>query len=419
MSLYGTLRTSVAGMSAQASKLGTVGDNIANASTTGYKRAAVEFSTLVINDASESYNSGGVTTDVRYAISDRGTLTGTTSPTDLAVDGRGFFVVSDDSATPFLTRAGAFVPDGTGKLVNAGGFTLMGYPLTTGAATPVVNALSGLEPVDITKARLEATPSTAGILSANLPSNATIVAPADLPSTNAATAEPTAKTSIVAYDNLGNDVLLDLYFAKNAANTWEMTVFDRADAAPAGGFPYTPGALGSVSLTFDPTSGALTAPGADSITMAVPDGAALTLDLADMTQVAADFTILAADVDGSAPSAVAGIEVTDNGTLVALLENGARQPYFKIPLADVPSPDRLRPVTGNVYVATNESGDVLVGEATEGALGGIVSGALEQSNVDIASELVSMIETQRGYTANSKVFQTGAELLDVLINLKR
>lgn len=418
MSLYGTMRTSVSGMAAQANKLGTIGDNIANANTTGYKRASTEFSTLVISNDGASYNSGGVNTDVRYAISQQGTPVPTTSPTDLAIEGDGFFVVSNDAGTPLLTRAGSFVPDSTGKLVNAAGYTLMGYALTAGSATPVVNALAGLQPVDITMAQLGALPSTSGTLFANLPSNGAITPAANLPSTNAAGAQWGAKTSLVAYDNLGNQVLLDVYFAKSAANTWEVTAFDRAGAT-GGGFPYAGGALVSQTLTFDPTTGDLATASPDSLTLTVPNGAALTIDLSQMTQLAADFTMMAANVDGSAPSPIVNVEITQDGTVVALLENGARQPYYKIPLADVPSPDRLLPVTGTAYTPTNESGDVMVGTAATGGFGDIISGALEQSNVDMASELVSMIEAQRGYTANSKVFQTGAELLDVLINLKR
>ena len=418
MSLYGVLRTGVSGMMSQASKLGTVGDNIANANTTGYKRSSVEFSSLVVGKNTDYYNSGGVTSGVRYGVSQQGSLLQTTSSTDLAVEGNGFFVVSDGAGTPFLTRAGSFVPDGTGKLVNAAGYKLMGYPVTDGDPNAVANGLSGLQEVDISQARLDAMASTEGRLFANLPSNAAVTAAADLPSTNAATAQGVAKTSLLAYDNLGNEILLDVHFAQSAPGEWEVAVYDQADAT-AGGFPYAAGPLAVETLQFDLSTGDLTGGSPDSISVPVPNGATLALDLSQMTHLAEDFTIMDPQVNGSAPSAVTDIEISEDGTLVALLENGARREFFKVPLADVPSPDKLLPVTGNVYVPTNDSGDVRVGTAGTGGLGDVVSGALEQSNVDMASELVSMIEAQRGYTANSKVFQTGAELLDVLINLKR
>lgn len=420
MSLYGVLRTGVSGLTAQASKLGTVGDNIANANTTGYKRSSTEFSSLVIGGGTKEHNPAGVTSTVRNAITQQGHLLPTTSSTDLAVEGNGFFVVSNGAGTPFLTRAGSFVPDGAGKLVNAGGFTLMGLPLAEGGAGTVANGFSGLQEVNITAAQLQASASTEGRLFVNLPSNADDVAAGRLPSDNLAASEATAKTSLLAFDNLGNEVLLDIYFAKSDVGEWDVAIFDREEATNDG-FPYGPPGsqpLASEALNFD-ANGNLVAGSPSTVSFTVPNGAALELDFSQMTQLAADFTIMAADVNGTAPSAVASVEITDDGTLVALLENGARRPFFTIPLADVPSPDNLRPLTGNVYAPTDNSGDVRTGIAGTGGFGNIISNTLEESNVDMASELVSMIEAQRGYSANSKVFQTGAELLDVLINLKR
>src|SRR4029078_7966914 len=122
MSLYGVMRTGVSGMNAQSNKLSTVSDNIANVNTTGYKRASTEFSSLILKSGSGNYDSGAIETQVRYAITDPGHVQFTTSTTDLSVHGNGFFVVSDTSGNNFLTRAGAFVPDSNGNLVNAAGF---------------------------------------------------------------------------------------------------------------------------------------------------------------------------------------------------------------------------------------------------------------------------------------------------------
>ena len=129
MSLYGVMRTGVSGMSAQSNKLSTVSDNIANVNTTGYKRASTEFSSLILKSGSGNYDSGAVETTVRYAISDAGHTQFTTSSTDLAVQGNGFFVVSNATNTQqYLTRAGSFVPDAQGNLVNAAGYYLLGQP---------------------------------------------------------------------------------------------------------------------------------------------------------------------------------------------------------------------------------------------------------------------------------------------------
>ncbi len=152
MGLYGVMRTGVSGMNAQSSKLGTVADNIANSSTTGYKRAASEFSSLVLSQGSGTYNSGGVEAQTKYAITDQGALSYTTSSLDLAVEGNGFFVVSDKDGSPMLTRAGSFVPTDEGYLINTAGYYLQGYPITNGATpTTVANGLGGMERINISR----------------------------------------------------------------------------------------------------------------------------------------------------------------------------------------------------------------------------------------------------------------------------
>jgi flagellar hook protein FlgE len=113
------------------------------------------------------------------------------------------------------------------------------------------------------------------------------------------------------------------------------------------------------------------------------------------------------------------VSVKDDGTLEAIFGNGQRTAMYRIPLGNVASPDSLEPLAGNVYGVTQESGGILVGTAGLGGMGTIQSEALEQSNVDLASELTTMIAAQRGYEANSKVFQTGSELTQTLIDLKR
>src|SRR4029079_15544281 len=111
MGLYSTMRTSASGMAAQANRLGGVSDNIANSSTTGYKRASMEFSSLVLDTGGTEYVSGSVESKTRYAISEQGAFNFTTSATDLAIKGQGFFVVSAENGQTYLTRAGSFVPD--------------------------------------------------------------------------------------------------------------------------------------------------------------------------------------------------------------------------------------------------------------------------------------------------------------------
>lgn len=419
MSLYGMMRTGVSGMASQANRLSTVADNIANSSTTGYKRARTEFSSLVLPSTQGSYNSGAVTTTVINSISQQGRLQYTTSVSDLAVDGNGFFIVQDAGGNSFLTRAGSFVPDGNGTFVNAAGFKLMAYDFANGTPAATANGFEGLVPVTISEDDFSVIPSSAGVFSANLPVGAGIVPAADLPSANAATAAFSAKSSLVVYDNVGNQVLLDVYFTKTADNTWEVAVYNQADAAAGTSFPYASAALATQTLTFDPSNGKLDALSATGITLNVPGGVSLDLDLSKMTELGSDYTVVDAEVNGSPPSRISQVEIGADGTVYAQYANGSLKALYKVPLATVPSPDRLSVLSGNVYAQSGDSGDVRIGFAGEGSLGDVVSGALENSNVDIAQELTEMIESQRNYTANSKVFQTGSELVDVLMNLKR
>ncbi len=420
MGLYSTMRTGASGMAAQANRLGAVSDNIANSTTTGYKRASMEFSSLVLDSGGSEYVSGSVESHTRYAISEQGGFNFTTSATDLAVKGQGFFIVSSDNGQTYLTRAGSFVPNATGELVNAAGYKLMGYSLANGAPSIVANGTAGLEVVNLDSVALQATPSTQAAFKVNLPYNSTPVAAGNLPSANTAGAQYTAKTSLTAYDNLGNKITLDVYSTNMGGGNWQVSVFNQADAAAGGGFPYTGGALSTQTLAFDNTTGKLTSASPTSVSVPIPNGASLTIDMAGSTQLGADYTLLDATVvNGNAPSPVDRIEIAEDGTLYTVFESGARIATYKIPLASVASPDNMQPLAGNVFVPTGNSGEMQIGFPGDSGFGKMVSGALEQSTVDLASELTTMIEAERNYTANSKVFQTGAELMEVLVNLKR
>lgn len=420
MSLYGVMRTSTSGMTAQANRLSAVADNIANSNTTGYKRSFTEFSSLIIDSNPSSYTPGSVQTTVRTAISQQGNLLGTTSTTDLAIRGNGFFVVSDTDGTPYLTRAGSFIPDSSGNLVNAAGFYLMGYPIANGDINVVANGYAGLEVVNLDDLAMRANPSTEGKFRVNLPANATAVAAGNLPSVmpGGPATEYTAKTSLVTYDNLGNEVILDVYSTKTGNGTWQVTVFDKAAAGP-NGFPYSSGPLSTTNLTFNTTTGQLTSPNPPSLSVNIPNGQPLTINIGGSTQFAGDYTINDAIVNGNKPVAVEKVNFGSDGVVYATYSNGNKVPVFKIPLADVTSPNNLNQLTGNVFSTSPDSGDVQIGFPGTDGRGSILSNTLEQSTVDMATELTTMIDAQRGYTANSKVFQTGAELMDVLVNLKR
>jgi flagellar hook protein FlgE len=416
MSIFGAMNTSVSGMNAQSNRLSVLSENIANADTAGYKAGSTEFETILDDNNVTSHASGGVTTKVRYAISAQGLLQTTSTATNLAIQGGGFFVVSDGSGARFLTRAGAFVPDAAGDLVNSAGFRLMG--VAAGASPATTSGLAALMPIHIDTTGLVSSPSTKGTLAANLPSAASAVAAANLPSANAAGAQFTDKTSLVAYDNLGGKVTLDVYLTKSGPNTWDVAVFDQSAAASGGGFPYSSGPLSVSSPQFDPSNGTLAAASASSLSVAVPGGKTVAVDLSRLTQLATGFSVSDTTMDGNAPSAFSRIAIDDNGVVSAVYQDGTKIARAQVVLANVPSPDNLTPLSGNVYDTNSLSGDAATGSPGTGTLGTLAASAVENSTVDIASELTTMIETQRSYTANSKAFQIGTDMADVLVNLK-
>jgi flagellar hook protein FlgE len=418
MSLYGVMRTGTSGMNAQATRLSTVADNVANVNTCGYKAASCEFSSLILSTWDSEYESGSVLSSVRHNISAQGSLANTSSFSDLAVSGDGFFIVSNPAGNPYLTRAGSFIINGDGTLLNSGGFTLLGYKLDPDQPDVTVNGYDNLTPVNVSTSSMLSSPTTSGTFKANLPSEADIVDAGELPSLNLAGSTYTAKSSLLAYDNLGATAKLDIYFAKVADSQWEMTIFNADNASVDGGLPYTDSPLMTQTLEFGPT-GQLAAGQPTSVTFTVPGGADTTLNISGLSQLATQYTVLSASVNGKPAGEPTDLEITKDGYVYAIYDSITRIPVYRIPLGQVTSPDLLTPLPGNVFTTSLESGSVGIGFAQSGGLGSILSRTLEQSTVDLAGELTTMIDAQRGYTANSKVFQTGSELMEVLVNLKR
>jgi flagellar hook protein FlgE len=429
------MNAAVMGMNAQTSWLATISQNIANSSTTGYKDAETEFSSLVNQSGASNYSAGGVATTALSMNGLQGGVVGTSTVTDLAVQGNGFFVVSDAAGDTFLTRNGSFVPDSSGNLINSAGYYLMGTNVQS-TATPVANSLAGLVKVNVNQTGEQATPTTTGTFSANLPSTAASVAVANAPAA-ATTATPpttptyTEKTSLVTYDNLGAPVTLDVYMTKiadvpavpasvgppptaaiPAQPQWEVDVYNSADAAPGGGFPYSTAALATQNITFNPSTGQLASGG--SLSVAIPNGQTMALNMAGTTQLATGYAVTGAATNGNPPDTLTGVTIGTDGTLSFSYSSGTSMPGYDIPLANVASPDNLTSVNGTVFSTNVNSGQPQVGKAGTAGFGSIESSSLENSTVDLATELTAMIQAQSSYEANSKVFQTGANLLDIL-----
>jgi flagellar hook protein FlgE len=411
MSLYSALNASVTGMAAQANKLSVISENISNSSTVGYKEGQANFQDLVDQNTTGDYNAIGVTSSVRYDVTGQGSLTATTSSTDMAVQGNGFFVVKGTDGSTYMTRAGSFTPDSQGNLVNTAGYTLQGYSLAA-SGNGVTGSLAGLTDVNINATALSATPSTGGTLTVNLPST----------SADVTTPSPTSysnMTSVTAYNSLGAAQNLNVYFSKMAAppdGQWSVDVYDASNL--------TGPELTNAVVQFDPTTGAVSSVsqgGVDTggvITTPISSSSASTINLnfGSSTQLAAGFGVTTATLDGNAPSSVKSVNIGTDGTLSFVYASGTQVAAYKIPLANVESPDNLTNISGDVFQVTSNSGPIVIGTAGQGGLGSINSENLEGSTVDLASQLTDMIEAQRGYEANSKVFQAGSDLLSTLIN---
>jgi flagellar hook protein FlgE len=404
------MNTAVSGMLAQNNWLATISQNVANSSTTGYKNAETDFAALVDQSGPTNSTPGlGVITSERTLAGLQGSVYGTSTATDLAVSGNGFFVVSNNAGDTFLTRDGSFVPDKNGDLVNASGFYLMGSDVQNGGSAST--SIGSLQKVNVSQTDPLPFPTTAGTLAVNLPSSAAIVPTASTPAGGGATTD--AETSLLTYDNTGAPVTLNIYATRVADSpagtpTWEVDVYNAADAAAGGGFPYSAPALASQTINFNPANGQSS--GAAALSIAIPNGQTMNLDMSGSTQLAAGFTINAATADGSPKVPMTGFTVSPDGAVSFNYANGSSLPGYVIPLATVAGTNYLTAESGTVFSLNANTGPAVLGAPGSNGLGTLASSSLESSTVDLATELTSMIQAQSGYNFNSQVFQTGSTL---------
>jgi flagellar hook protein FlgE len=406
MSLFSALMASVSGMNAQANSLSTISDNIANANTTGYKEASTEFEDMLNEFSPSEYNAGGVGTVVTYGISAQGDPTATTDPTNMAVEGNGFFVVENASGQTFLTRDGSFEPNAEGNLVNASGFTLMGYPPEP---SPPSYSLSDLVPVQVSTTSLSpAVASTTATLTGNLDSSAATITAADAPA--AGGSSYTSMTSVTAYNSLGDSETLNVYMTNLGGGQWEMDVYNSTGAQP----PTATAPLSSTTLQFNTTTGALTSPTTPvSVTV---NGQSLNVDPSALTQLSS-ATSVKGTADGNPPGTYESVSVSQSGVLSETFSNGVTTPIYQIPLATVPAVNAMTSMAGDVFEPNTNSGQIQLGGANSNGFGTINGSEVEASTVDLATELTNMVVTQNSYQANSKAFQTGSDMLSELVNL--
>ena len=409
--MIGSLFAGISGLNANAKAMTVIGDNIANVNTTGFKANRSSFANVLSQSLGASPGSDigrGVEFWGTSPMWTQGSLENTGSATDLAINGKGFFIVNDPSGSPFYTRAGQFSLDEIGNLVNPDDYVVQGYEIDANGNLGVLTDIS------IPGDRVSPpSPTTTFTFDINLDAGA-------------ATGD-TYSTSQSVYDSLGNAIPLTLTFTKlDTADPLTARSWTVAGSVPA---PNGAVALSATTFTFDP-AGNLTVPNADlTVGITMLNGASnmsLAWDLVDLAGPIGDITGYASPSnttfqfqDGFSSGVLRSISVDESGFVTAAYSNGQLIPVFQVAMADFASYEGLTKLGQNLYAASMNSGQPLPGVAGDGRLGNISPMAIEMSNVDLAQEFVKMITTQRAFQANSRVITTSDEILAELINLKR
>jgi len=388
-----------------------IGDNIANVNTTAFKSNRSHFANILSTSLGGESATAGVGRGVDFwgvnAQWTQGSIENSANSTDLAINGKGFFMVQDPSGSTYYTRAGNFAFDKNGYLVNPDGLQLQGYSLDASGN------IGSIADIYVPGERISPpAPTSEFNFDLNLSSTA---APGD-----------TYTTAQTVYDSLGNAIPVTFTFTRQAAaQTWAATGSIPSSAGSGVSFAGNP----SLDIVFD-SAGVMTAPAGNvAVSLALTNGAApLSMtwsfvdasgnSYGDLTGYASESATTFQYQDGYPAGTLRGISVDEAGIVTAMY-NGEMTPMFQISLADFPSYDGLTKMGRNLYAESMASGQALPGVAGSGRLGSVAPSSLEMSNVDLAEEFVKMITTQRAFQANSRVITASDEILTELINIKR
>lgn len=418
--------TAVSGIKASSTNLGIIGNNIANAGTTGFKTSRGEFADVYASSllgTSSSATGRGVSISGVNQSFTQGNISSTNNVLDMAINGSGFFVMNDDG-TNVYSRAGNFHVDRDGLVVNSNGNNLMTFNTTDAGIRS-----GGVSPLKIDTSLIQPKATVQVDMIANLDSRSTVPATAwpgggfDAFASPPTAPDPdmfNASTSVTVYDSLGNSHIQSVYFVKTAtANEW--SVYSLMDGVSE---------TGPVTVTFD-TSGQIptaslplkvtAAAWAPLDTAGAANGAvAQTFDLvlSKLTQFGSDFSVSDVVQDGFTTGQLRGVEIGDAGIVFARFTNGQARALGQVALANFTNTAGLQPLGGSLWSETFDSGQPVLSAAGVGGVGVVTSGSLEDSNVEVTEQLVSMIVAQRNFQANAKVIQTEDAITQTIINMR-
>jgi flagellar hook protein FlgE len=419
----------VSGLNATSKNLEIIGNNIANANTFGAKASRAEFSDAYATALSGSgANNIGIGVNLSKVAQQftQGNITATGSPMDLAINGAGFFQLTDGKSPTQYSRNGQFKVDRDGFIVNNNLLRLMGYPadgngvVQPGPAQPLQLPTAGIAPSATTRIELEM----------NLDSRSAITNPGTgvVPQIDFKdTSTYNNVTSITVYDAKGQNVAMTYYFQKTANDQWN--IYATADGQPVNGTAAAPEPITAAPIDFLPDgSTAATNVNALPVTLSGlltnPNGAVIVtplsfdLSLRGATQYGNGFGVTNLTQDGYEPGQLSSISIEADGIVLARYSNGQSTAAGQIELATFRNPQGLQALGGNVWGTTYSSGSPVTGTPSDGNLGVLQAGSLEESNIDLTGELVNMIVAQRIYQANAQTIKTQDQVLQTLVNLR-
>lgn len=431
----------LSGLNVSAKAIDVVSNNIANAATVGFKASTAHFADVFaasLAGAGASQIGLGVSLGAVAQQFTQGNLTTTNNPLDLAINGGGFFRLSQGGTISY-SRNGQFQTDRNGFLINDAGARLTGYLAgTAGIIVPTSPSDIQIDASDISPVATGASTGLAGFrgvrANLNLDARAAVPANAWAPSgANIITIDPQTynfSTALSIFDSLGNPHTLSFYFIKQAAaGDWQVRAnVDGTREVHVTGFPAT--------INFDAFGTMTTAmPLAVSVDLAgvnadlaaaglpVPVNAANTpqtfdVDLGASTQFGSAFGTNRLEQDGFAPGRLVGVSISGDGIVQGRYTNGQSRNLAQVALANFTNPNGLQPLGGNQWAETADSGTPLIGTPGSSSLGLINASSVEDSNVDLTAELVNLITAQRNYQANAQSIRTQDQILQTLVNLR-